>query len=94
MPGTVVAISATLLTLGVIVLIDGVCERFGAPSLWLLATRDKRGSVRFSLAAATAGLGNGIPWQWLGKLWTYPVFGALAKPHDKSNNHHLEPRSL
>ena len=73
-PGTVLGTAAALFNLGIIVFSEGVCQRFGAPSLWRLATRDMRASVRFALAATAAGLVMEFFAQWLGKLWIYPYW--------------------
>ncbi len=73
-PGNLLAVTETLFTLGVIVLGEGLCQRFGSPSLWRLATREKWDPVRFALAAAVACLVMELFAQWLGKLWIYPYW--------------------
>jgi hypothetical protein len=73
-PGNLLAVTATLFTLGVVVLSEGVCQRLGAPSLWRLVTRDWRIFVRIIMAAAAAGLVMELFAQWLAKLWVYPYW--------------------
>ena len=73
-PAGVLAISATLFTLGVILIGEGVCQRFGGSSLWSLAISDPVTFGRVILAGAAAGLAMELVGQWLGKLWTYPYW--------------------
>ena len=73
-PGNLLAFSAWLFTLGVIVLGEGVCERFGGVSLFNFATATPRRMLRVTLAAIACGLALELIGQWLGKLWVYPYW--------------------
>jgi len=73
-PVLVLAVSATLFTVGVILVAEGVCHRLGAPSLGSLATADPVRFVRVLLAGAAAGLVLEIVAEWLGRLWVYPYW--------------------
>jgi hypothetical protein len=73
-PGVLLAVSATLFTLGVILIGEGLCQRFGGPSLWSLATSDPARFGRIIVAAAAAGLVMEVVAQWLGRLWRYPYW--------------------
>jgi len=73
-PGNLLAFSATLFTLGVILLSEGVCQRFGGASLWEFASATPRRLLRVTLTAAACGLALELVGQWLGKLWVYPYW--------------------
>jgi hypothetical protein len=73
-PAGVLAISATLFTLGVILIGEGICRWLGAPSLCSLAFSDPVTLGRITLAGAAAGLAMELVGQWLAKLWTYPYW--------------------
>jgi len=76
LPGNLLAFSATLFTLGVILLSEGVCQRFGGVSLWSSATATPGRLLRVTLTAAACGLALELIGQWLGKLWIYPYWTA------------------
>jgi hypothetical protein len=73
-PGNLLAVASAFSTLGIILIGEGVCQRFGAPSLMWRVTADRRTFLRFVLAAACAGLTMEVLAQWLGKLWIYPYW--------------------
>lgn len=73
-PANLLAITSAFSTLGVILLGEGICERFGAPSLLDRVTRDAKTFLRFALSAAAAGVAMEALGQWLGKLWIYPYW--------------------
>lgn len=73
-PVSVLGISATLLTMGVIVASEGICDAAGGTSLWDLVTRDPLMPLRLLTCGAVAGLTLEIIAQWLGRLWYYPYW--------------------
>jgi len=73
-PGNLLACSTALFALGIIVLSEGVCERFGGASLWRFATREPGRLAWLPLTAGAAGLAFEFFAQWLGKLWVYPYW--------------------
>lgn len=75
-PGNLLGFFAALFLLGVIVLSEGVCARFGGFSLVGWALADGRRLVRLLATAAVAGLALEIGAQWLGRLWIYPYWTA------------------
>ncbi|HEX6684499.1 MAG TPA: hypothetical protein VF062_16975 [Candidatus Limnocylindrales bacterium] len=74
LPGNPLAFSAAMFTLGVIVLSEGICQRFGGVSLWRFATATPRRLLGVVLAAGASGLALELIGQWLGKLWVYPYW--------------------
>lgn len=73
-PANALAFSAGLFTFGVIVLGEGVCERFGGVSLFSFATATPQRLLRVALSAVACGLALELTAQWLGKLWIYPYW--------------------
>lgn len=73
-PANLLAIAAAYSTLGIILIGEGICQRFGAPSLLDRVTRSARVFWRFVLTAAVAGLAMEALGQWLAKLWIYPYW--------------------
>jgi hypothetical protein len=73
-PGNLLGFFAALFLLGIIVLGEGVCARFGGFSLLGWALADGRRLVRLLATAAAAGLTLEIGAQWLGRLWIYPYW--------------------
>jgi len=76
LPGNMLAFSACVFTLGVIVLSEGVCQRFGGVSLWSFASETPQRLLRVALTAGGCGLAVELIGQWLGKLWVYPYWTA------------------
>ncbi len=74
LPGNLLAFSAVVFTLGVIVVGEGVCQRFGGASLWRFAVASPTRLLRVVLCASAAGLTLELIGQWLGKLWVYPYW--------------------
>lgn len=72
--GNILAMASAFSTLGVILLGEGICERFRAPSLLDRMTRNGRTVLRFLASAALAGVAMEALGQWLGKLWIYPYW--------------------
>jgi hypothetical protein len=72
--GNALAFSASLFTAGVIVLGEGVCQRFGGVSLFSFATATPQRLLRVALSAVVCGLALELTAQWLGKLWIYPYW--------------------
>lgn len=75
-PVSVLGLSATLFTLGVILASEGICLRLGAPSLWSLVVADPLLLLYILGAGAVSGVVMEIVAQWLGKLWVYPYWTA------------------
>src|SRR5262245_19894675 len=71
-PGNLLAMGAGFSTLGIILIGEGVCQRFSGPSLLWTATADRRTFLRFLAGAVAGGLTLEALAQWLGKLWIYP----------------------
>jgi hypothetical protein len=73
-PGNLLAIASAFATMGIILIGEGICQRFGRPSLLWTVMANGRIFLRFLVAAAAAGLTMEILAQWLGKLWIYPYW--------------------
>jgi hypothetical protein len=73
-PVSVLGLSTTLFTLGVILASEGVCLRLGAPSLRHLAVANPMMILYILVAGAVSGVAMEIIGQWLGKLWVYPYW--------------------
>jgi hypothetical protein len=72
-PVSILGLSTTLFTLGVILASEGVCLRLGAPSLRRAVANPTM--ILYILAAgAVSGVAMEIIGQWLGKLWVYPYW--------------------
>jgi len=84
-PVSILGVSATLFTVGVILASEGVCEVFHGASLWRLVTQDPWMLLRLLACGAAAGLVLEVLAQWLGRLWYYPFwapwfYGLLLLP--------------
>ncbi|HSX00517.1 MAG TPA: hypothetical protein VLH38_05780 [Patescibacteria group bacterium] len=72
--GFILTPCVALFALGVIVLSEGIVERFKGVSLLSLARGDSGKLIRFLFVAGTVGLLAEIFAQWLGKLWYYAYY--------------------
>jgi len=72
--GFILTPCVALFALGVIVLSEGIVQRFNGVSLLGLARGDSWKLLRFLLVAAGVGLFAEIFAQWLGKLWYYAYY--------------------
>ncbi|WP_027342143.1 hypothetical protein [Hamadaea tsunoensis] len=73
-PVFVLGAGTTLFTVGVILLGEGVCQRFGAPSLAGMVIDDPVRLPWLLLGGVTAGVVLELSAQWLGRLWFYPYW--------------------
>lgn len=74
LPGNMLAFSAVMFNLGVIVVGEGICQRFGGASLAGFAFANPARLGKVAIGAAAAGLSLEGIGQWLGKLWVYPYW--------------------
>jgi hypothetical protein len=73
-PANLLAFAMSLFALGVIVLSEGACRRFGGVSLFAYAIATPQRLLRVVLTGAAGGLVLEVIAQWLGKLWFYPYW--------------------
>lgn len=75
-PVTLLGFSATIFTFGVVLTGEGICRRYGAPSLLSVAVAGPARLARIVVAAAAAGVAMEAVARWLGRLWAYPYWTA------------------
>jgi hypothetical protein len=72
--GFIFATGIAFFTLGIIILSEGIVQRFDGVSLLSLARGGGWELARFLLVAAGVGILLEVFGQWLGKLWYYPYY--------------------
>ncbi|NUR28623.1 MAG: hypothetical protein HOV83_22755, partial [Catenulispora sp.] len=73
-PVFVLGTGSVLFTVGVILLGEGICQSFDAPSLVRMIVDDPVALLWLLLGGAVAGLVLELTAQWLGRLWFYPYW--------------------